>query len=182
MVEKVLETYDAAYGTRSVCLRYFNAAGADPAGILGEDHHPESHLIPLAIFAATCWRGALKLFGTDYATPDGTCVRDYVHILDLASAHLLAVRHLRNGGDSRRYNLGNGKGFSVREVMDTVGEVTGQPVPYEEAPRRPGDPAVLIASSEKIRADWGWTPQFPDLKTIVEHAYHWFQSHPTGYG
>lgn len=181
MVERICEAYDVAYGLKSVCLRYFNAAGADPEGLLGEDHHPESHLIPLAIFAALGRRDSLKVFGTDYATEDGTCVRDYIHILDLASAHLLAVRHLVGDGDSRRYNLGNGKGFSVREVLNTVGSVAGQPVPFDEAPRRAGDPAVLIAASDRIRADWGWNPQYPELRTIVEHAFRWFVNHPAGY-
>jgi UDP-glucose 4-epimerase len=180
-VERMLPAYDGAYSIKSVALRYFNAAGADPDGVLGEDHHPEEHLIPVAILAALGKRAGLKIFGTDYDTPDGTCVRDYIHILDLAEAHLLAVRHLRSGGESRQYNLGNGKGFSVRQVIDTVEKVIGREIPKEEAPRRPGDPGTLVASSEAIRRDWGWNPRYPDLETIVEHAWAWRQSHPNGY-
>jgi UDP-glucose 4-epimerase len=181
MVEKILEAFDTAYGTKSVCLRYFNAAGADPKARIGEDHNPETHLIPLCIWAAQEKIPALKVFGTDYDTLDGTCVRDYIHILDLAQAHLLAVRHLRAGGDSRRYNLGNGKGFTVKQVIETVEKVSGKKVPYDEAPRRAGDPAKLIASSDRIRQDWGWQPRYGDLETIVQHAWHWHQTNPNGY-
>lgn len=181
-VERMLGGYDRAHGLRSVCLRYFNACGASPDSTIGEDHHPEEHLVPLAILAAMGRRGALKVFGTDWPTPDGTCVRDYVHVLDLAAAHLLAIRHLRSGGGSRKYNLGSGKGFSVREVLDAVGRVAGKPVPADDAPRRAGDPAVLIASSAAIREAWGWTPEFDDLDTIVRHAWAWHASHPNGYG
>lgn len=181
MVERILSAYGRAYGIRSVCLRYFNAAGADPSGEMGEDHTPEEHLIPVAIQAALGQRPALKVFGSDYDTPDGTCVRDYVHILDLASAHLLAAEHLRSGGESRQYNLGNGQGFSVRQVIDTVQSVSGRHVPHEEAERRPGDPARLIASADRVRKDWGWAPEFPALETIVEHAWRWHEGHPNGY-
>lgn len=181
-VERMLDGYDRAHGLRSVCLRYFNACGAAPDAAIGEDHFPEEHLVPLAIFAAMGRRAALKVFGTDWPTPDGTCVRDYVHVLDLASAHLLAIRHLRAGGESRKYNLGNGQGFSVREVLDAVGRVAGKPVPADDAPRRAGDPAILIASSEAVRAAWGWDPQYKDLDTIVRHAWAWHDSHPNGYG
>lgn len=181
-VERILDSYDRAYEFRSVCLRYFNAAGAAPSGEIGEDHHPEEHLIPVAILAALRRRPQMKIFGTDYDTPDGTCVRDYIHILDLAQAHLLAVRHLRNGGPSRRYNLGNGQGFSVKEIIDTTSRVIGTPVPYDVGPRRPGDPAKLIASSQKIRDDWGWTPQHPQVEEIIEHAWNWHRTHPDGYG
>jgi UDP-glucose 4-epimerase len=181
-VERMLPAYDRAFGIKSVALRYFNAAGADPDGVLGEDHHPEEHLIPVALDAALGKRVALKIFGTDYDTPDGTCVRDYIHILDLAQAHLLAVNHLRSGGESRQYNLGNGQGFSVRQVIDTVEQTIGRQVPKEEADRRPGDPATLVASSEKIRRDWGWTPKYPDLGTIAQHAWQWRQANPNGYG
>ena len=181
-VERMLDGYDRAHGLRSVCLRYFNACGAAPDATIGEDHHPEEHLVPLAIYAAMGRRGALKVFGTDWPTPDGTCVRDYVHVLDLASAHLLAIRHLRGGGEGRKYNLGNGKGFSVREVLDSVGRVAGTPVPADDAPRRAGDPAVLIASSAAIREAWGWSPAYTDLDEIVRTAWAWHASHPNGYG
>lgn len=181
-VERIFEAYDVSQNLKSVCLRYFNAAGADPEARIGEDHHPETHLVPVAILAAAGRAPALKVFGTDYDTPDGTCVRDYIHVLDLAEAHLLAVKHLRAGGESRRYNLGNGQGFSVKQVIETVGKVTGKEVPHEEGPRRPGDPAKLIAASDAIRNDWGWNPKYPELETIVQHAWNWHQSHPNGYG
>ena len=181
-VDRMLASFDRAYGLKSVCLRYFNAAGADPEGRIGEDHHPEEHLVPLAIQAALGQRPQLKIFGTDYDTEDGTCVRDYIHILDLANAHLLAIKHLQADGESRQYNLGNGKGFSVRQVLDAVSKVGGKQVPFEEAGRRPGDPARLIATSEKIRKDWGWSPKFPELERIVETAWNWHSKHPTGFG
>ena len=181
-VERMLDGYDRAHGLKSVCLRYFNACGASPDASIGEDHHPEEHLVPLAIYAAMGRRAALKVFGTDWPTPDGTCVRDYVHVLDLASAHLLAIKHLRSGGESRKYNLGNGKGFSVREVLDSVGRVAGKPVPADDAPRRAGDPAVLIASSAAVRDAWGWAPKYTELDEIVRHAWAWHESHPDGYG
>ncbi len=181
MVEKILDSFDVAYGFRSVCLRYFNACGASADATIGEDHTPEEHLIPVAIQAAIGLRDPLKVFGTDYDTPDGTCVRDYIHVDDLASAHLLAADHLLAGGKSRRYNLGNGHGFSVREVIDTVQRVSGRQVPHEDAARRPGDPARLVAASDKIRADWGWQPQFTDLETIVKTAWEWHRTHPTGF-
>lgn len=181
MVERILDAYDVAYGLRSVCLRYFNAAGADPSGEIGEDHSPEEHLIPVAIRAAQGLRPALKVFGTDYPTPDGTCVRDYIHVNDLAEAHLLAINHLRSDGDSRKFNLGNGAGFSVREVIETVSSVVGLPVPHEDDARRPGDPATLIASSTRIQNELGWKPSYPELRTIVEHAWKWHRAHPNGY-
>lgn len=179
-VERMLEDYDVAYGLRSVCLRYFNASGASLTSNIGEDHTPEEHLIPIAIAAAMGKRAALKVFGQDYATPDGTCVRDYVHVSDLATAHVLAVEHLRKGGESRRYNLGNGRGYSVAEVIEAVSRIGGQTVPWEPADRRPGDPAVLVASSESIRKDWGWQPKF-DLDQIVESAWNWHRRNPGGY-
>lgn len=182
MVEQMLDDYDVAHGFKSVCLRYFNACGADPAGVLGEDHDPEEHLIPVAILAALGKRPTMKVFGTDYDTPDGTCVRDYVHVMDLAQAHLLAVRHLRDGGDSRQYNLGNGEGFSVLEVLETTEEVIGRPVPKELGERRPGDSPRLVANSEKIRQDWGWQPQYRDLAEIIRHAWNWRLGHPDGFG
>ncbi|HEY0867412.1 MAG TPA: UDP-glucose 4-epimerase GalE [Fimbriimonas sp.] len=181
MVERMLDDFDVAHQTKSVCLRYFNAAGADPENRIGEDHDPETHLIPVAILAAMGKMPKLKIFGTDYDTPDGTCVRDYIHILDLAQAHLLAVRHLRDGGESRKYNLGNGQGFTVRQVIETVEQVSGLPVPHEEGPRRAGDPARLIASSDLVRRDWGWQPKYTNLATIVGHAWEWHRTHPDGY-
>lgn len=182
MVEEMLRTFDHAYGLRSVVLRYFNAAGASPSAVIGEDHLPEEHLIPLAIAAATGRRPELRVFGTDYSTPDGTCVRDYIHVEDLATAHLLAAQHLRDGGASRDFNLGNGHGFSVREVIDTVSKVVGHPVPHIEVERRPGDPAKLIASSARARTELGWSPRCPELEQIVADAWRWHASHPEGYG
>ena len=181
-VEKILGDYDTAYGLKSVCLRYFNASGADPSGEIGEDHRPEEHLIPVAILSALGKRPPMKIFGTDYDTPDGTCVRDYVHVLDLAGAHLKAVEHLRAGGESRRYNLGNGKGFSVKQILDTTSKVIGMPVPHETGPRRPGDPASLIACSDRIRKDWDWQPQRGDIDEIIGDAWNWHRQHPDGYG
>ncbi len=181
VVEHLLDSCDRAYGLKSVCLRYFNAAGADPEGTIGEDHRPEAHLIPNAIFAAMGTGPALKLFGTDYPTPDGTNVRDYIHVLDLADAHLMGATHLRASGDSRKYNLANGDGFSNRQVLDVVSKVVGNPVPYEETPRRPGDPASLVGTSAAIRDAWGWEPRYPDLETIVRHAYAWHRGHLNGY-
>lgn len=181
MVETVLADYDRAYGLKSVCLRYFNAAGADPSGNIGEDHSPEEHLIPVAIQAALGLRPPLKVFGTDYETPDGTCVRDYVHVLDLATAHQLAVLHLRAGKDSRAFNLGNGQGFSVRQVIEMVEKVSGRAVPREDADRRPGDPAQLVASSARIRKEMGWHPEYPTLEQIVQTAWDWHRDHPHGY-
>jgi UDP-glucose 4-epimerase len=181
-VERMIEDFGRAYGLRASCLRYFNAAGAHPDGSIGEAHDPESHLVPLAIAAVLGRRPALKVFGDDYATPDGTCVRDYVHVVDLATAHLLALRRLRAGGESRNYNLGSGNGASVRQVIDTVGTVAGRQVPFESALRRPGDPAVLVASSELAKAELGWRPRYEELETIVRHAYRWHDTHPNGYG
>ncbi len=178
--EQMLGAYGRAYGLKSVSLRYFNAAGADPGGEIGEDHRPETHLIPAAILAAT--RGEiLKVYGDDYATADGTCVRDYVHVTDLCDAHGLAIRHLRTGGASVAYNLGSGGGFSVLDVVQAVGASTGRVLKTEVAPRREGDPATLIASSAAIRQDWGWVPQYVDLGVIVEHAANWRAGHPEGY-
>jgi UDP-glucose-4-epimerase GalE len=179
-IERALPHFERAYGIRSVVLRYFNAAGADPDGVLGEDHDPEVHLIPRAIDAVL---GAepLSIFGDDYPTPDGTCLRDYVHVVDLADAHLLALAHLTGGGTSRAYNLGIGRPFSVREVLDAVAAVTGQPVPHTMGPRRPGDPAILYASADRIRRDLGWSPAYTDLRAIVDTAWQWRRRHPGGY-
>lgn len=179
-VERALPHVERAYGTRSVVLRYFNAAGADPDGEIGEDHRPESHLIPLVIEAAN-GGPPLRVFGLDWETPDGTCLRDYIHVTDLADAHLRALASLEGGGPSASYNLGNGQPISVREVIDTVAAVTGRQVSWEGAPRRPGDPAVLFASSEKIQRELGWRAQYADLRTIVETAWQWRVGHPHGY-
>jgi UDP-glucose-4-epimerase GalE len=179
-VERALPHVERAYGIRSISLRYFNAAGADPDGRLGEDHHPEVHVIPRAIDAAL-GRGAFAMFGADYETPDGTCLRDYVHVSDLASAHLLALQSLRAGGASAAYNLGNGRPTSVREVVESVERVTGRKVPVMMEERRPGDPAVLFASSDRIKRDLGWSPRYEALDVIVETAYKWRMTHPNGY-
>lgn len=180
-VERMLSAYGSAYGVRSVALRYFNAAGADPDGEIGEDHRPETHLIP-RILLSVLGRAEFKVFGDDYDTPDGTCVRDYVHVCDLASAHLGALSYLRSGGTSTAFNLGNGVGFSVKEVVDAVSEVTGHAVDPDVAPRREGDPARLVASSEAARRVLGWEPRCPGLDQIVAHAWAWYRSRPTGYG
>jgi UDP-glucose 4-epimerase len=179
-VERALPHFETAYGLRSVTLRYFNAAGADPDGALGEDHHPEQHLIPRAVDAA-CGRSSFAIFGVDYDTPDGTCLRDYVHVTDLASAHVLALESLRAGGPSASYNLGNGKPLSVRDVLNSIERVTGRKVPAGEGPRRPGDPAVLFASSDRIKRELGWTPQYESIDVIVETAWRWRDAHPQGY-
>jgi UDP-glucose 4-epimerase len=180
VLERMLYWLDRVYGFRYAALRYFNAAGASPTGERGEDHDPETHLIPLTLQVALGQRDKVVIFGDDYPTRDGTCVRDYIHVTDLAQAHILALRAL-NGG-SRTYNLGNGQGFSVREVIETCREVTGHPIPAEIGRRRPGDPATLIASSDKIRRELGWQPQYSELRTIVEHAWEWHHTHPHGYG
>ena len=179
MIERALFWADQLHGLRSACLRYFNAAGADPAGVLGEDHDPETHLIPLVIDAALGRRPPLTVFGTDYPTLDGTCIRDYVHVTDLGQAHLCALRLL----DCRSvtYNLGNGQGHSVREVIASVERVLGCPVPAVFGDRRAGDPPVLVASSERIKHEAGWSPQFADLDSIVGTAARWRVAHPSGY-
>lgn len=173
MVEQVLADYEKAYGLRSVCLRYFNAAGADPEGQLGERHEPETHLIPLVLQAASGRRPHIAVFGRDYDTPDGTCVRDYIHIQDLCSAHWLALQSLMGGADSQAYNLGNGQGFSVQQVIDTAQQVTGRSIAVVNAPRRAGDPARLVADARLIQAKLGWQPRYADLATIVAHAWAW---------
>jgi UDP-glucose 4-epimerase len=174
-VERILQDYDTAYGLKSVIFRYFNAAGADPNGLLGEDHQPETHLIPLVLQAAAGKRAAVSIFGTDYDTPDGTCIRDYIHVTDLAQAHVLGLQYLLDRSASQIFNLGNGNGFSVKQVIDTASSVTGKEVPFEECPRRSGDPAVLIGSSVRARQILGWEPQYADLTTIVRHAWTWHQ-------
>ena len=178
--ERALAWADKVHGMRFAALRYFNAAGADPDGRAGEDHDPETHLIPLAIGAAMGTRAPLTVFGTDYDTPDGTCIRDYVHVADLADAHLRVLPLLEER--SVRYNLGNGTGYSVKQVIDTVGRIGGKPVPHGFGPRRAGDPAALVASSARLRAETGWSPRFPALDDIVRTAWAWHQAHPRGYG
>jgi len=180
-VERALPHYQRAYDIRWTALRYFNAAGADPDGVLGEDHAPEIHVIPRAIDAAL-GRDSFAIYGTDYDTPDGTCLRDFIHVTDLASAHVLALDALRNGAESTAYNLGNGRPTSVREVVSAVERVTGKPVPAGTSGRRPGDPAVLYASSDKIKRALGWKPAFEDIDVIVETAWRWRTAHPAGYG
>lgn len=179
-IERALPHFERAYGIRAVVLRYFNAAGADPDGDLGEDHDPELHLIPLALAAANGGT-ALKVFGEDYPTPDGTCLRDYIHVSDLADAHVLALGHLQGGGAACSYNLGNGRPTSVRQVIDAVARVTGREVAWSPAPRREGDPAVLVASSARIKRDLGWTPRFEEIDTIVRTAAAWRDRHPRGF-
>lgn len=180
-IERALPHFERAYGLRSVVLRYFNAAGADPDGQLGEDHEPETHLVPRAIDAAL--GGApLDVYGEDYDTPDGTCLRDYIHVTDLAAAHVLALAHLERGGRSSTYNLGNGRPFSVRDVIAAVESVGGRRVAWRGSPRRAGDPGVLFASSRLIRDELGWTPGFAEPAAIVETAWRWRIAHPRGYG
>jgi UDP-glucose-4-epimerase GalE len=179
-IERALTHYERAYGLRSIALRYFNAAGADPDGDLGEDHDPEVHVIPKAIDAAL-GRGSFEVFGDDYDTPDGTCLRDYIHVTDLASAHVLALDSLRAGAPTMRYNLGNGVPTSVKTVVESVERVVGRRVPFTTGARRSGDPAVLYASSELIKGDLGWRPEFEHIDTIVETAWRWREAHPHGY-
>ena len=178
MVEQMLADFDHAYGLKSVCLRYFNAAGADPEGLLGERHEPETHLLPLILQAAAGRRPAITVFGRDYDTPDGTCIRDYVHVVDLAEAHALAVDYLLAGGKSSAFNLGNGQGFSVQEVIDTARHVTGREITIIDAPRRAGDPPRLVADAGRASKVLGWVPQFASLEQIVAHAWAWELQHP----
>ncbi|HEX2078417.1 MAG TPA: UDP-glucose 4-epimerase GalE [Longimicrobium sp.] len=178
LLERMLAWMDDRFGMRSAALRYFNAAGA-VSPELGEDHDPETHLIPLVLQVALGQRERVTIYGDDYDTPDGTCVRDYVHVADLAQAHVLALRALDRG--SRTYNLGNGRGFSVREVIETARAVTGHPIPAVVGPRRPGDPATLVAGSERIRRELGWAPRYAGLREIIESAWEWHRAHPRGY-
>jgi UDP-glucose-4-epimerase GalE len=173
MMETILDDLDAAHGFRSICLRYFNAAGADPDGAIGEAHDPETHLIPLVLRAALGQGEALTIFGNDYPTADGTCIRDYIHVTDLAQAHFLALRQLLDGGGSARYNLGNGNGYSNLQVIETAERIAGVEIPYAFAPRRPGDPAALIGSADKAARELGWRPRFATLESIVETAWNW---------
>lgn len=173
MVEQVLEDYDRAYGLKSVALRYFNAAGADPKGRLGESHNPETHLIPLILQVASGKRERITVYGSNYDTPDGTCIRDYVHVNDLCEAHRLALNWLLGGGRSRRYNLGNGDGYSVLQVIEAVKKVTGKSIPIDYGERREGDPTRLVANPTRARTELSWQPRYADLETIIEHAWRW---------
>jgi UDP-glucose 4-epimerase len=177
MIERMLHWCEVRYGLRYVSLRYFNAAGASEK--YGEDHEPETHLIPVVLQVALGLKDHLEIYGDDYPTPDGTCVRDYIHVVDLAQAHVLALQGLDDS--SRVYNLGNGQGFTVRQVITVAREVTGHPIPARVSPRRPGDPATLVASSSKIRSELGWEPRYPDLREIIASAWRWAQTHPRGY-
>ena len=176
MVEQILDDYDHAYGLKSVALRYFNAAGADPDGELGERHSPETHLIPLVLQAASGRRESISVYGDDYDTPDGTCVRDYIHINDLCDAHLLALNKIQNEGQSLRYNLGNGLGFSVMQVINMAKEVTGAAIQVISNERRQGDPAILVADAALAKQELSWQPQFAELHHIIEHAWQWEKS------
>lgn len=180
--ERALRDYGAAYGVRSVSLRYFNAAGADAGGALGEDHRPETHLIPIVLSVALGQRPEVQVYGGDYPTADGSCVRDYIHVTDLAEAHILALDALGRGAPFAAYNLGTGKGYSVLEVIRLAEAVTGTRIPYRIVGRRPGDPPVLVAASGKVREELGWTPRYPDLAPILETAWAWHRAHPNGYG
>lgn len=180
-VEKILKWCDNAYGIRYTALRYFNAAGAHVSGKIGEDHDPETHLIPIILQAALGKREKIMIFGDDYDTEDGSCIRDYIHVTDLASAHLLALKRLKEGGESRIYNLGNGKGFSVKEVIEVARKVTGKEIKADIAPRRAGDPAVLVASSQKAKDELGWKPRYDSLETIIESAWNWHKNNISGY-
>lgn len=175
MIERVLKDFNAAYDFKSVCFRYFNAAGADPEGRLGEDHNPETHILPLVLLTALGQRESVSIFGTDYPTPDGTCIRDYIHVTDLAQAHVLGLEYLLNGGEATIFNLGNGNGFSVREVIETARQITGREIQAIECERRPGDPPALVGSSDRARKILGWNPQYADLSQIISHAWNWHQ-------
>lgn len=180
-MERMFYWTEQAHGMKYVSLRYFNACGAHISGEIGEAHNPESHLIPIILQTANGTRDHISVFGTDYDTPDGTCIRDYIHVTDLAQAHILAVEYLINGGESDIFNLGNGVGFSVKEVIETARKVTGKEIKVVEEKRRAGDPAVLIASSEKAKKVLGWNPQYNELSTIIETAWKWHSTHPNGY-
>ena len=181
MVEQALDDFHAAYGLKFISLRYFNAAGADSDGEIGEDHRPETHLIPLTLQIALGQRSVIHIFGNDYPTRDGTCIRDYIHIEDLAQAHLLALERILSGESSEIFNLGNGQGYSVREVIEVSRQITGKPILEKIVDRRPGDPAVLIGSNKKAISSIGWTPRYPDLHSIIETAWQWHKKHPNGY-
>lgn len=180
-MEKMMKWVSQAHGLRFVALRYFNACGAHPSGTIGEAHNPETHLVPLILQVPNGQRAQISIFGEDYATPDGTCIRDYIHVTDLAQAHILALDSLLAGGENNVFNLGNGVGFSVREVIETARRVTGHPIPAVVSPRRAGDPAQLIASSEKAKTVLGWKPQYDSLETILATAWAWHKNHPHGF-
>ena len=173
MIEQMLSDFDTAHDLKSVALRYFNAAGADPDGDTGEDHDPETHLIPLVLDAAIGKRPSITIFGDDYDTPDGTCIRDYIHVTDLADAHVKALKYLEQGGNTTKFNLGNGTGFSVKDVIDTAQKVTGKDIPVVIGKRRPGDPPRLVGDAARIRKELNWSPEYPDLDTIIETAWKW---------
>ena len=175
MIEQMLSDFDTAHNLKSVSLRYFNAAGADPDGDTGEDHDPETHLIPLVLDAAIGKRSSIIIFGDDYDTPDGTCIRDYIHVTDLADAHVKALKYLEQGGITTKFNLGNGTGFSVKDVIDTAQKVTGKDIPVVIGKRRPGDPPRLVGDAARIRNELNWTPEYADLDTIIETAWKWHQ-------
>ena len=181
-MEKIIKWADVAYGIKFVALRYFNVAGAMPDGSIGEDHHPETHLIPIILQAAAGTRDGLQIFGDDYPTKDGTNVRDYVHVVDLADAHILAMKYLSEGNDSNAFNLGSATGFSNLEILNAARKVTGQPIPAKIGPRRPGDPSTLIAASDKARTILGWQPKFDDVEQVIATAWNWHQTHPEGFG
>ena len=180
-MEKMFKWTAEAHGLRYVSLRYFNACGADESGTIGEAHNPESHLIPLILQVPNGKRETISIYGTDYDTPDGTCIRDYIHVTDLAQAHILAVQYLNNGGESDIFNLGNGVGYSVREVIETARKITGHPIPATETSRRAGDPARLVASSEKAKKILVWKPVHDSLEEIIASAWNWHKNHPNGY-
>lgn len=175
MVERILQDFDQAYNFRSVCLRYFNAAGADPEARLGEDHNPETHLIPLVLQTALGQRESISIYGADYNTPDGSCVRDYIHVMDIAQAHILALEYLLQDGKTDFFNLGNASGFSVKEVIETARKITGKEIKAEVSDRRPGDPPALVGSGAKAQQILGWKPQYSDLEDIISHAWQWHQ-------
>ncbi len=175
MVEKMLLDFQVAYGLQSVCFRYFNAAGADPQGRLGEDHHPETHLIPLVLLTALGQRDSLSIYGSDYETRDGTCIRDYIHVSDLADAHVKGLEYLLEGGETSFFNLGNGSGFTVKEVIEPARRITGKPIEVVFCDRRPGDPPSLAGTSDRAKSILGWQPQYPDIETIITHAWQWHQ-------
>ncbi|MBR4904698.1 MAG: UDP-glucose 4-epimerase GalE [Selenomonadaceae bacterium] len=181
IMEIMMRRVSAAQGVRFVSLRYFNASGAIEDGSIGEDHHPETHLIPLVLQVPLGKRDHITIFGDDYPTPDGTCIRDYIHVIDLANAHICALNYLRDGGESDFFNLGSGKGFSVKEIIDAAEKVTGQEIKKEQGARRAGDPARLIASSDKAKRILKWTPQFDNIEKIIATAWNWHKSHPNGY-